>query len=276
MEKVFARDWFSSPLSVCSSPHLAKPFSVICNNMRALYILIFVIFTLNSCKKNEVKLQEIEFKNFKDWWTYYTKEIKLSKDFIALNSKNNEISKKQFLDSLNTGEYLPIKLKKENETYFLQKNKTNDVSIISTIKQVAETQLFNLSWEGKKFPKFNFTDLSGNNYTSENTKSKILFLKTYYINCQACNEEMPQLNKFIAENRDPNFIYLSLALDDEKKLKNYLANKNYEYQFVPDQKEFIENKLQTNIFPTHFVIENGIVKKVVNESSELIDFAKNK
>ena len=109
--------------------------------MRALYILIFVIFTLNSCKKNEVKLQEIEFKNFKDWWTYYTKEIKLSKDFIALNSKNNEISKKQFLDSLNTGEYLPIKLKKENETYFLQKNKTNDVSIISTIKQVAETQL---------------------------------------------------------------------------------------------------------------------------------------
>ena len=43
-----------------------------------------------------------------------------------------------------------------------------------------------------------------------------------------------------------------------------------------EQKEFIENKLQTNIFPTHFVIENGIVKKVVNESSELIDFAKNK
>ncbi len=31
MEKVFARDWFSSRLSVCSSPHLAKPFPVICN-----------------------------------------------------------------------------------------------------------------------------------------------------------------------------------------------------------------------------------------------------
>ena len=25
---VFARDWLSSPLSVCSSPHLAKPFPV--------------------------------------------------------------------------------------------------------------------------------------------------------------------------------------------------------------------------------------------------------
>ena len=31
MEKVFARDWFSSRLSVCSSPHLAKPFSDVRN-----------------------------------------------------------------------------------------------------------------------------------------------------------------------------------------------------------------------------------------------------
>ena len=30
MEKVFARVSFSSRLSVCSSPHLAKPFPVIC------------------------------------------------------------------------------------------------------------------------------------------------------------------------------------------------------------------------------------------------------
>lgn len=28
MKMVFARDWFSSRLSVCSSPHLAKPLSV--------------------------------------------------------------------------------------------------------------------------------------------------------------------------------------------------------------------------------------------------------
>ena len=31
---VFARDWFSSRLSVCSSPHLAKPLSVSCNSAK--------------------------------------------------------------------------------------------------------------------------------------------------------------------------------------------------------------------------------------------------
>jgi len=31
MKMVFARDLFSSRLSVCSSPHLAKPLSVACN-----------------------------------------------------------------------------------------------------------------------------------------------------------------------------------------------------------------------------------------------------
>ena len=36
VKMVFARDWFSSRLSVCSSPHLAKPFPVICNYARQI------------------------------------------------------------------------------------------------------------------------------------------------------------------------------------------------------------------------------------------------
>lgn len=47
---VFARDWFSSPLSVCSSPHLAKPFPVSRNSkIKILRICIW-------CRQTEEKV----------------------------------------------------------------------------------------------------------------------------------------------------------------------------------------------------------------------------
>ncbi len=246
------------------------------NTMRTLYILILFTISLTCCSKDNSENKEILFTDYMEWWKYYNNEIHLSSNFQALGSKENEISKKQFLDSLKTGNYLPIKHQSKTNTYYLQKNKSNNESITSTIKQVTEIQLFNLSWEGKEIPEFNFTDLSGNNYTKENTKNKTVLLKTYYTNCQACNKEMPELNKFVAEKHSPNVIFLSLALDDEKKLKNYLKNKHYKYHFVPDQEEFIRTKLESDIFPTYFVIENGIIRKVVNDASELIVYMKNK
>ena len=68
MEKVFARDWFSSRLSVCSSPHLAKPFPVICNYLKTttliLILSIFVIFL--NCKKKTLS----EIKNDNEYYEF--------------------------------------------------------------------------------------------------------------------------------------------------------------------------------------------------------------
>ncbi len=244
--------------------------------MRTIVIFFTLAYFLHSCNKTEIENKTVNFKNFSDWWTYYNTNIKLYSNFQAKNSSNITISKKQFLDSLKTGKYLPIILNQNKNIYYLQKNESNDKSITSTIKQEAEINDANYSWEGKKFPKFNFTDLEGNNYTTENTLDKTIFLKTFFINCQACNEEMPKLNEFIDNNKNENYIFLSLALDDKEKLAKFLYGKNYKYYFIPTQRNFIKNDLKSNIFPTHFVIKNGIVKKVVNGASQLIDFANSK
>lgn len=244
--------------------------------MRAFYISVLVLISFSSCSQKDKHNSEIQFKDFPNWWNYYSSEIQLSSNFHAVGSKENEISKKQFFDSLKTGNYLPMKSEIKPITYYLQKNKIVDESIRTTIMQVAEIHLFNLSWEGKKFPEFAFKDLSGEIFTSENTKDKTILIKTYFVNCQACNEEMPVLDKFISENTNSNLLFLSLALDDEIKLNNFLKNKNYKYQFVPNQGEFIKSKLHTNMFPTHFVVEKGKVIKVVNTAPELINFIKSK
>lgn len=243
--------------------------------MKTLTKILFLALTVGSCNQNRETLKPMNFDNFKEWWTYQNNEIDLNGDFEGRTSSNEKITKLLFLDSLTTGNYLPIKVQnKENKkVYFLQKISENGSDFSPVIKQLAETQLYNLNWENKNFPKFNFTDLNGNNYSSENTKNKTIFLKTYFIACQACNKEMPELNAFIEKNKNnQKMTFLSLSLDNPEKLKSFLSKKDYQYNFIPNQREFIEKELNTNQFPTHFVVENGIVKKVFGSARELLNY----
>lgn len=217
----------------------------------------------------------MSFNNFSEWWSYQYNEIDLNSDFDGRTSNNEKIAKRIFLDSLKTGIYIPIKVKNEEnkKTYILQKINAKNSDFSPAIKQLAETQIYYSNWENKNFPKFNFTDINGDKYSSENTKNKTIFLKTYFIACQACNEEMPELNLFIEKNRNnPKLIFLSLSLDSPEKLKSFISRKDYKYSFIPNQGEFIEKKLNSNQFPTHFIIENGIVKKVFNSSRDLLNY----
>lgn len=242
--------------------------------MKKIFILISFIF-LFQCEKIENK-KIIQFKDYKEWYFYHYKNIELSQNFTAKNQNHEEISKRDFLELLKTGNYIPLKQEnKKKLVYYLQKLNDSTSDIAKTIIQLSEIESFNYNWENKKFPEFKFIDLDGNIYTNENTKDKTIFLKTYFIGCQACNEEMPELNTFIEKNKkNKNYIFLSLSIDNEMALKKFLKTKNYQYKFIAKQEDFIKNNLKTNLFPTHFIIQNGIVKKVFNTSKESIEFAK--
>jgi hypothetical protein len=81
---------------------------------------------------------------------------------------------------------------------------------------------------------------------------------------------MVDLNKFADKNQ--NKFFFSLALDNEIELTNYLKDKNSKYIYVANQKKFIESQLKSNTYPTHFLIKNGIVKKVFGRANELINY----
>ncbi len=71
-------------------------------------------------------------------------------------------------------------------------------------------------------------------------------------------------------------VFLSLALDSKAELESFLQKKDFEYKVVPNQKEFIEKKLNLHIYPTHLIVDkNGTIIKVVNKASEMISFLDN-
>ena len=214
------------------------------------------------------------------WWTYHTDNISLSSNFVGLSEQSDTIDKNQFLEKLVTGNYIPLKIKSENKdkTYKLFKLDSNaDKDIGTTIKNESLTNLKYFKMEGLPLPEFNFTDLNGNTYTNKNTNGKIIILKTWFIKCHACVAEFPELNEFVERYKQRNdVIFLSLALDSKTELENFLKKKDFEYQVVPNQREFIDKNLKLQIYPTHLIVDkNGTIIKVGNKASEMISFLEN-
>lgn len=254
-----------------------------------LIIVALVLIFAFACKekadkKTEAFEPDVNFNvvkpDFKKWWSYHYYNVSLSAEFTGITEQSDTVTKKQFLDALISGKYIPLKLKAQGggETYKLSKlDPSADESIGSTIKDEALVVLKHFEMEGKPFPQFDVTDLNNNQYTSENTKGKILVVKTWFIGCTACVAEFPELNELVEKNKSrTDMVFVSLATDAKPELEKFLGKKAFEYEVVPGQKEFILKTLSLDAYPTHIVVDkNGTILKVVNKASEMIAFLEN-
>ena len=236
-----------------------------------LIILSFLIFT--SCfgqtkfGKPEVDPIQIQ-KKFSEWSAYQSKNIMLSRDFTALDLLSKEISKESFLNQLANGNFIPVRLKSENGVYVYKLFKIlpkTDTSIKATINQIGFDAYKNFKMEGTAFPPFSFKDLEGNEVSNETMKGKIIVIKCWYIHCTPCIREFPQVNRLAAEYKDrKDILFISLAEDSAEQLKTFLVRKPLSYSVIPDMKVYMNESLQLNSFPTHFILnKEGLISKVL-------------
>lgn len=233
-----------------------------------------------SCQEKE-KLTETEllFSNIQadqaKWWRYHKTNIDLASEFIPLGEEGDTISKKAFFESLLTGEFIALKLKSgaagdRYQLFRLQEDGDDDISYTIMADTYPEYKHFMM--EGMEFPDFELTDLDGKTYSKETTKGKILVVKTWFLRCKPCIEEMPQLNLLVEEYKDrDDVVFLSLSLDPEEELEKFLSTKEFKYPVIANQKAFIEDTIGVSIYPTHIVVEpSGKIRKVVNTAPEMI------
>lgn len=234
-------------------------------------IIAFLIFTISSAQTKfgnpEVDPIQIQ-KNFGEWSAYQSKNIMLSRDFVALDVLSKEISKETFLNELTNGNYIPIQLKSDDSIYYyklFQIDLNSDTSIKATINQIGFDALKNYKMEGTVFPKFSFKDLNGNEVSNETMKGKIIVIKCWYIHCTPCIREFPQVNRVAAEYKDrKDILFVSLAEDTPEQLRAFLARKPLSYAVIPDMKIYMNETLDLNAFPTHFILnKEGLIAKVL-------------
>lgn len=246
--------------------------------MKNKIVLILILFAFkvsfgqNKTAIPEVNPTEIQ-KKFSVWEKYQTENIMLSADYISLDTNSKKITKEQFLNKLTLGKWIPIRLKsKDTLTYKLFAiNKTSDSSIKATIGQIAFDEYKNFKTEGVVFPAFSFTDLNGNLVTNESMKGKIVVIKCWYIHCALCIKEFPDVNNLVEKYKDrKDILFISLAEDTPEQLNNFLQKKTLLYSVIPNMKTYMNESLNLNTFPTHFIInKNGIISKVLNNFESL-------
>lgn len=234
-------------------------------------VIAFLIFTISSAQTKlgnpEVDPIHIQ-KNFSKWSVYQSKNIMLSRDFVALDLLSKEISKETFLNELTKGNFIPIRLISEDSFYYyklFQIEPNSDSSIKATINQIGFDALKNYKMEGTAFPKFSFKDLNGNEVSNETMKGKIIAIKCWYIHCTPCIREFSQVNRLTEEYKDrKDILFISLAEDSPEQLKIFLARKPLSYAVIPDMKIYMNETLDLNAFPTHFILnKEGLIAKVL-------------
>jgi len=238
---------------------------------KAINILLFLIFTSTfaQTKYGNPEVDPIQIqKTYTDWSAYQSKNIMLSRDFVALDILSKEISKESFLDQLANGNFIPIRLKSDDSIYYYKLFKIqpkSDTSIKATINQIGFDAYKNYKMEGTAFPHFSFTDLNGNLISNESMKGKIIVIKCWYIHCTPCIREFPQVNRLTEEYKDrKDIVFISLAEDSPEQLKAFLARKPLSYSVIPDMKVYMNESLQLNSFPTHFILnKEGLISKVL-------------
>ncbi len=217
-------------------------------------------------------------KDFTTWYNYTYYNVRLSQDFIGLDTDSEKIDKTTFLNKLMTENVVAYKIRILHgaPVFKLFNLNSGDEGITSVSKQMASTEIMHFRMEGHEIPEFNFTDLNGNTYSKSSTKGKIVLFKCWFIHCVACVKEFPGLNKLVEENQGRNdILFISLAIDSRDDLVKFLKTKEFKYAVIPGMKNYMSNKLHITEYPTHLLIDStGKIIKVVNRIEDLIPFLK--
>lgn len=137
----------------------------------ATVLLLICVICLRCSNKADEK-EEILNKYFSDkvtdlsgdfdkYYTYRYYNIKLSRDFIGMDSSSSIIDRMSFLKLLSKGEFMPLKIDTAPTYKLFPLPAATHTSVKRDIKHFAEKALLHAGMEGKPIPVFSLTDING-------------------------------------------------------------------------------------------------------------------
>jgi peroxiredoxin len=109
---------------------------------------------------------------------------------------------------------------------------------------------------GTKANDFEVEDIKGKNYSLTELKGKIVVLNFWFIACKPCVMEMPELNELVEEFKEKDVVFIGLAINDKKQIKDFLKSNDFDYHIVPNSQAIINSYAITG-FPTNMVIDKA-------------------
>ena len=104
------------------------------------------------------------------------------------------------------------------------------------------------------------SDIKGEVHSLETLKDKIIVVDFWFINCAACINEIPDLNKLKSEYETEDIEWFAVTYDSKDKVERFLERMKFDYTIVPDSKH-LTDRFDIRFYPTTLIIDED--RKIV-------------
>ena len=125
----------------------------------------------------------------------------------------------------------------------------------SSTKKTSENSIeLKNSNKRERCPELAAKDIDGGLVSSLKWKGKVVVLNFWFTKCSPCKVEIPELNRLVKKYAN-KVSFISIALDDQSALHDFLEENQFLYQTVSDQKGTISRAFGIKIYPSHIIID---------------------
>ena len=108
---------------------------------------------------------------------------------------------------------------------------------------------------GTIVPDFSFKDMNGKTYSKADLKGKVVVMNFWFIQCQPCVMEMPDLNKLVSKYKNnKNVVFLAPTFNEKDAVASFLKKITFNYTIAPNAESTVQS-FGINSFPTSFVMD---------------------
>jgi peroxiredoxin len=179
-----------------------------------------------------------------------------SVDFILLKGED-------FMKAMMSGDFIPEPYIDSNKVVklFLLRKATEQEK--SQMIQFDDSAPNNEKVIGKPAMQFSATDLSGNIFSLDKLRGKLIVINFWFVECKPCITEIPDLNKLVEKYKNKNVVFLGIAVSSKTKVQKFLQTTPYKYNIISDAQN-ITSMYNVQSFPTHMIIDQ---KSIISYSS---------
>lgn len=166
------------------------------------------------------------------------------------------ISQEELMKELSGGDFIPdvyVDSSKEVKAFVLRKTTEQEKSQMIKMTESMESRS---ELVGKKAAAFSGTDMQGVSHSLESLKGKVIVINCWFVECKPCVMEMPELNTLVEKYKHKEVVFLGLAVNDKRKIEQFLQSKKFHYTIIPDAQDAI-SAFGVKSFPTHIIIDKA-------------------